>query len=82
MVTGSSKGIGEQMAYHYARFGAKIVITARSKDTLQKVSQYINYSNSTKMLSFSSSVYVSHVRDDILEIKQLRRQYEVHEDIL
>lgn len=34
------------------------------------------------MLSFSSSVYVSHVRDDILEIKQLRRQYEVHEDIL
>ncbi|XP_003451366.1 hydroxysteroid 11-beta-dehydrogenase 1-like protein isoform X2 [Oreochromis niloticus] len=37
LVTGSSKGIGEQMAYHYARFGAKIVITARSKDTLQKV---------------------------------------------
>ncbi|XP_047444144.1 hydroxysteroid 11-beta-dehydrogenase 1-like protein [Mugil cephalus] len=39
LVTGASKGIGEQMAYHYARFGAQIVITARKEKALQKVAE-------------------------------------------
>lgn len=38
VVTGASTGIGEQMAYHYARFGAHIVITARRERVLQQVS--------------------------------------------
>lgn len=38
LVTGASTGIGEQMAYHYARFGAQVVITARRDKVLQKVS--------------------------------------------
>ncbi|XP_030582397.1 hydroxysteroid 11-beta-dehydrogenase 1-like protein [Archocentrus centrarchus] len=37
LVTGASTGIGEQLAYHYARFGAKIVITARREKVLQQV---------------------------------------------
>lgn len=37
VVTGASTGIGEQMAYHYARFGAQIVITARREKVLQQV---------------------------------------------
>lgn len=37
MVTGASTGIGEQIAYHYARFGAQIVITARREKVLQQV---------------------------------------------
>lgn len=37
LVTGASTGIGEQMAYHYARFGAQIVITARREKELQQV---------------------------------------------
>ncbi|KAM9385839.1 hydroxysteroid 11-beta-dehydrogenase 1-like protein [Pholidichthys leucotaenia] len=37
LVTGASSGIGEQMAYHYARFGAQIVITARREKALQQV---------------------------------------------
>ncbi|KAF6718538.1 Hydroxysteroid 11-beta-dehydrogenase 1-like protein [Oryzias melastigma] len=37
LVTGASSGIGEQMAYHYARFGAQIVITARREKVLQQV---------------------------------------------
>lgn len=37
LVTGASTGIGEQMAYHYARFGAQIVITARREKVLQQV---------------------------------------------
>ncbi|XP_063213844.1 hydroxysteroid 11-beta-dehydrogenase 1-like protein isoform X4 [Chroicocephalus ridibundus] len=37
LLTGASAGIGEQMAYHYARFGAEIVLTARREAVLQKV---------------------------------------------
>ncbi|KAM8890065.1 hydroxysteroid 11-beta-dehydrogenase 1-like protein isoform 2-T2 [Synchiropus picturatus] len=39
LVTGASTGIGEQMAYHYARFGAQIVITARREKVLQQVAE-------------------------------------------
>uniref|UniRef100_A0A8C0GAE3 Hydroxysteroid 11-beta-dehydrogenase 1-like protein n=1 Tax=Chelonoidis abingdonii TaxID=106734 RepID=A0A8C0GAE3_CHEAB len=37
LLTGASTGIGEQMAYHYSRFGAEIVLTARRGTLLQKV---------------------------------------------
>ncbi|XP_019752169.1 hydroxysteroid 11-beta-dehydrogenase 1-like protein [Hippocampus comes] len=37
LVTGASTGIGEEMAYHYAKFGAQIVITARREKVLQQV---------------------------------------------
>lgn len=36
-MTGASTGIGEEMAYHYAKFGAQIVITARREKVLQQV---------------------------------------------
>uniref|UniRef100_A0A3Q3VX15 Hydroxysteroid (11-beta) dehydrogenase 1-like b n=1 Tax=Mola mola TaxID=94237 RepID=A0A3Q3VX15_MOLML len=39
LVTGASTGIGEQMAYHYARFGAQIIITARREKVLQQVAE-------------------------------------------
>ncbi|XP_053106395.1 11-beta-hydroxysteroid dehydrogenase 1 isoform X1 [Hemicordylus capensis] len=37
VVTGASTGIGEQMAYHLARMGSHILITARTEAKLQKV---------------------------------------------
>uniref|UniRef100_A0A8C7LMS2 Uncharacterized protein n=1 Tax=Oncorhynchus kisutch TaxID=8019 RepID=A0A8C7LMS2_ONCKI len=37
LVTGASTGIGEQVAYHYAKTGAQVVITARREYALQKV---------------------------------------------
>ncbi|KAM6165187.1 11-beta-hydroxysteroid dehydrogenase 1 [Erethizon dorsatum] len=37
IVTGASKGIGREMAYHLAKMGAHVVLTARSKEALQKV---------------------------------------------
>lgn len=37
IVTGASTGIGEQMAYHLARMGSHIFITARTEAKLQKV---------------------------------------------
>uniref|UniRef100_A0A8B9HMH9 Hydroxysteroid 11-beta-dehydrogenase 1-like protein n=1 Tax=Astyanax mexicanus TaxID=7994 RepID=A0A8B9HMH9_ASTMX len=36
LVTGASTGIGEQIAYHYARLGAQIVITARRENVLKE----------------------------------------------
>lgn len=36
-ITGASTGIGEQLAYHYARLGADIVITARRENRLKQV---------------------------------------------
>lgn len=38
IVTGASSGIGEQMAYHLARMGAHVLLTARTEAKLQKVS--------------------------------------------
>ncbi|CAH1274523.1 HSD11B1L [Branchiostoma lanceolatum] len=37
VVTGCSTGIGEQMAYQYARLGARVLITARREARLKKV---------------------------------------------
>ncbi len=37
IITGASTGIGQQLAYHYARLGANILITARREQQLQKV---------------------------------------------
>ncbi|XP_059494482.1 hydroxysteroid 11-beta-dehydrogenase 1-like protein isoform X2 [Stegostoma tigrinum] len=39
LLTGASRGIGEQMAYHYARFGAELVITARNETRLKQVAE-------------------------------------------
>ncbi|KAJ6659050.1 hypothetical protein lerEdw1_019352 [Lerista edwardsae] len=37
LVTGSSTGIGEQIAYEFARMGAHVMVTARSETRLQEV---------------------------------------------
>ena len=37
LVTGASSGIGEEMAYQYARMGASVFITARRELRLQRV---------------------------------------------
>uniref|UniRef100_A0A8D2KY87 Uncharacterized protein n=1 Tax=Varanus komodoensis TaxID=61221 RepID=A0A8D2KY87_VARKO len=39
LVTGSSTGIGEQMAYEFARMGAHVMVTARREEQLQQVVQ-------------------------------------------
>lgn len=37
LITGASTGIGEQMAYHFARMGASVMVTARRVHRLQEV---------------------------------------------
>ena len=38
IVTGASKGIGKEIAYHLAKMGAHVMVTARSEEALKKVS--------------------------------------------
>ncbi|KFM75910.1 Dehydrogenase/reductase SDR family member 7, partial [Stegodyphus mimosarum] len=38
-ITGASSGLGEAMAYELASVGAKLILTARSEDLLQKVKE-------------------------------------------
>jgi hypothetical protein len=39
LITGASAGIGEQMAYHYAKMGANVLVTARREKKLQEVNR-------------------------------------------
>ncbi len=47
VLTGASSGMGEQMAYHYARMGADILITARREYRLQEVSAAASHKGQT-----------------------------------
>lgn len=62
MVTGASTGIGEQMAYHYGRFGAQIVITARREKVLQQVSELAENGIKEKKKTHFSDFCVHHDR--------------------
>ena len=42
IITGASTGIGEELAYQYARLGANIVITARREQRLHEVDLSLN----------------------------------------
>lgn len=42
LLTGASAGVGEELAYHYARLGAHLVLTAHAEAVLQKVRQPIS----------------------------------------
>ena len=37
VITGASRGIGEQLAYHYEQLGANVVITASREQRLKEV---------------------------------------------
>lgn len=58
-MTGASTGIGEQLAYHYARFGAQIVITARREKVLQQVGLFWYYSIDILQLYFPTLLFYS-----------------------
>ncbi|XP_053943824.1 11-beta-hydroxysteroid dehydrogenase 1 isoform X3 [Cuculus canorus] len=59
IVTGASTGIGEQMAYHLARMGAHVLITARTEAKLQKVVERC------RELGAASARYISGTMEDM-----------------
>lgn len=44
VITGASKGIGEAIAYIYSQYGAKVVVSSRKQEAVDKVAQQINQS--------------------------------------
>nr|AAL06292.1 11-beta hydroxysteroid dehydrogenase isoform 1 [Sus scrofa] len=64
IVTGASKGIGREMAYHLARMGAHVVVTARSEETLKKVVSH------SLELGASSAHYVAGTMEDMTFAEQ------------
>ncbi|XP_069732285.1 11-beta-hydroxysteroid dehydrogenase 1-like isoform X4 [Phaenicophaeus curvirostris] len=59
IVTGASTGIGEQMAYHLARMGAHVVITARTEAKLHQVAERC------RELGAASARYISGTMEDM-----------------
>ena len=43
VITGASTGIGEELAYQYARLGANIIITARREQRLKEVDLLLTF---------------------------------------
>uniref|UniRef100_A0A3B3UA99 Hydroxysteroid (11-beta) dehydrogenase 1-like a n=1 Tax=Poecilia latipinna TaxID=48699 RepID=A0A3B3UA99_9TELE len=67
LVTGASSGIGEQMAYHYARFGAQIVITARREKVLQQVTEKCLSLGAQKALFISGDMSTESDPDKVVD---------------
>lgn len=56
LVTGASAGIGESCAYAFAREGARVIITARRKERLDKMSSDIEQKYKTDVLPIQMDV--------------------------
>ncbi|NP_001079807.1 hydroxysteroid (11-beta) dehydrogenase 1 L homeolog [Xenopus laevis] len=65
IVTGASSGIGEQMAYHLAKMGSHILITARTEEKLKKVVAQCT------QLGAASAHYIAGSMDNLTFAKQV-----------
>eukprot|EP00850_Spirogloea_muscicola_P008493 SM000045S16238 [mRNA] locus=s45:385536:387563:+ [translate_table: standard] len=58
VITGASSGIGEHLAYAYAKRGAKLVLAARREEDLKNVAQQCWLKGSPEAVSFASDVAI------------------------
>lgn len=66
LITGASSGIGEALAYEFAKKGYNLYLIARRKDKLEAVSQKV------KTLSKNADIEVQYKRVDLLSAKERR----------
>ncbi|XP_012785610.1 11-beta-hydroxysteroid dehydrogenase 1 [Ochotona princeps] len=64
IVTGASKGIGREIAFHLAKMGAHVVVTARSEETLQEVVSHC------QKLGAASAHYIAGSMEDMTFAEQ------------
>ena len=53
VITGASTGMGEEIAYQYARLGANVVIAARREQRLKEVTVNNKYSGKSRSLKLN-----------------------------
>ncbi|KAI3919275.1 hypothetical protein MKW98_030411 [Papaver atlanticum] len=56
LITGASSGIGEQLAYQYARRGANLVLIARRKKALEEAADNARYHGAPEVLAIKADV--------------------------
>lgn len=70
-ITGASSGIGEELAYCFARLGAKLVLSGTRLDALKEVSRRCTADGSPRVecVAFDVADHASHekVHNDILD---------------
>ena len=49
IITGASSGIGKSCAFEFSKFGAKLMLVARSEKKLQEISAQINQNGGTSI---------------------------------
>ncbi|XP_069818453.1 hydroxysteroid 11-beta-dehydrogenase 1-like protein isoform X2 [Dendropsophus ebraccatus] len=67
LVTGASTGIGEEIAYHYARAGAQIVLTARRENVLIKVRSKCLELGAKSVSYVIADMGISEAREQVVE---------------
>ncbi|XP_013411049.1 hydroxysteroid 11-beta-dehydrogenase 1-like protein [Lingula anatina] len=68
LITGASSGIGEQMAYHFAKMGANLVLTARRGHLLKKV---VSECNNLSPNSAQKHAYIAADMADMTETERV-----------
>ena len=71
-ITGASSGIGEELAYQLAKYGAKLVLSARRKEELERVAE--KCSREQMIFNYVICIYDHGVKQNCLRmiIKLLR----------
>ncbi|XP_069595443.1 hydroxysteroid 11-beta-dehydrogenase 1-like protein isoform X2 [Ranitomeya imitator] len=67
IVTGASSGIGEEMAYHYARAGAHLVLTARRENVLITVRSKCLELGAKSVSLVVADMGLSEAREEVVE---------------
>ena len=55
-ITGASSGIGKACAVEFAKFGAKVIITARRGEKIEQLSQYLQDEYQAQVLAIELDV--------------------------